>query len=248
MVLSQANKGITEDIRIIANDFTAPVMDVLSRPFVTASESIDGFTNIRTLKAENIRLAEENIKLHQWYEAALRLEAENKSLRGFLNLKIDPDYHYYTTRIISDAGGSYVKSFLVPLGKKDGIRKGQAVLSERGLIGRVTEAGKQSARILMITDLNSRIPVKVQTSNHKAILSGQNTDIMRLERLPLDSGVEVGTHILTSGQGGVLPPDIPVGIISKVDETGVYVSLLTNIDKLIHVKIVDAGYTLLVED
>lgn len=238
--VSRVRPASVADLRVAVTDAAAPVLEVVSRPFATASDMLNDMTGIRELRAENIRLKEENARLREWYEVAMRLDAENKSLRDFLNLKKDPELSYITTRVIADPGGSYVRSVLVPAGSKQGVRKGQAVLGGEGLAGRITETGRHSARVLLITDLNSRIPVMIQNTRHKGILAGQNTGTLKLDRLPPDSGVEPGARVVTSGHGGMLPPDLPVGVITNVSpEGGVEVRPLSNLERLGHIQIVD---------
>lgn len=240
MVLHKANVLPIERLRAAMVDAVTPVMTAVTAPFVNFLGNMDSVTALRDLKAENIRLTEENAKLQKWYETALKLQAENQSLRELLNVKADPTMSFVTTRIVSDAGGVFVKSVLVSVGTRDNVHKGSAVLSGKGLIGRVTEAGQTSARVLLITDLNSRIPITLQNTRTRAILAGKNQDLMRLERLPPDSGITVGTRVVTSGDGGQLPADIPIGTIVTADETGVWVKPLSDIDSLTHVQIVNA--------
>lgn len=240
MALHRAHTLPVERMRASTMDFLAPVLSVASAPLTTLADKIESLTPLHDLKAENIRLTEENAKLQQWYEKALKLQAENQSLRELLNVKADPSLSFVTARVISDAGGSFVKSVLLPVGGHDNVHKGNAVLSGHGLVGRVTEAGDGSARVLLVTDLNSRIPVILQNTRTKAILAGKNQDLMKLERLPPDSGMTVGTRVVTSGDGGMLPPDLPIGTIVSIDADGVWVKALTDIEKLTHVQVINA--------
>lgn len=240
MVLHRANTLPVERLRVAVMDAVTPVLVMISAPVSTFVGSLDGVSTMRGLKAENIQLKEENVKLQQWYEAALKLQAENQSLKDLLNVKADPTLSFVTARIVSDAGGSFVKSFLLPVGTADRVQKGNAVMSGQGLVGRVTEAGDQSSRVLLITDLNSRIPVIIQNTRTKAILAGKNQNLMKLERLPPDSGMTIGTRIVTSGDGGQLPPDLPIGTIVSVDADGVWVKPLSDISRLTHVQVVNA--------
>lgn len=228
-----------EGLRSGVTDMVTPVLSTVTAPFVKAADSLEGVQSIRQLKAENIRLREENARLHEWYEQALRLQAENKSLHDLLNVKADPAMSYVTTRVVSDPGGSFVKSVLLPVGKSDDVQKGSAVMASHGLIGRVMEAGRHSSRVLLITDLNSRIPVMVQNTRTRAILAGKNKDLLKLERLPIDSGLTLGQRIVTSGDGGYLPPDIPIGTIVGIGKDGVLVKPLADIDALSHVQVIN---------
>lgn len=240
MAINKVGSLPIEGLRTAVTDVMAPVLSTISKPFTAAADSFDGVRTIRQLKAENIRLAEENVRLMQWYEQALKMQAENQSYRDLLNVKADPDLTFVTTRVVSDPGGAFVKSVLLPVGKNGAVKKGNAVMSGKGLIGRVTEAGKHSSRVLLVTDLNSRIPVIVQNTRTKAILAGQNEDLMRLERLPIDSGLAVGQRIVTSGDGGQLPPDIPVGTIVSIGKEGIAVKPLADIKTLTYVQVVNA--------
>ena len=240
LVLHRADTLPVSRLRIVVMDAAAPVLETVSAPFSAFVDSLEGVTTIRDLKAENIRLKEENIRLQQWYESALKLKAENQSFRELLNVKADPALMFVTSRVVSDAGGAFVKSVLLPVGIRDKVRKGNAVMSGHGLIGRVTEAGQNSSRVLLVTDLNSRIPVIVQNTRIKAILAGKNQNLMKLERLPPDSGMIVGTRIVTSGDGGQLLPNLPIGTIVSIKSDGVWVRPLSDIDRLTHVQVVDA--------
>jgi len=240
MVLHKAQILPVERMRMATADAVMPILSVLSAPLSATIDSIDGVRIARDLRAENIRLKSENEKLQRWYETAMRLQAENKSLRELLNVKADPAMRFITARIISDAGGAFVKSALLPVGADDRVEKGAAVLSGQGLVGRIIETGAHTSRALLITDLNSRIPVVIENTRTRGVLSGKNQDLLRLERLPPDSGILVGARVVTSGDGGGLPPDIPVGKIVSTAK-GVWVEPLVDIGRVIHVQVFNTG-------
>lgn len=239
LVMHRSDVLPLETLRTGMTDAATPVLSVITAPFAKAADSLEGVQSLRNLKSENIRLTEENARLQEWYEQALKLQAENKSLRELLNVKADPDMSFITTRVVSDPGGSFVKSVLLPVGQNDNVAKGSAVMSGHGLIGRVMEAGRHSSRVLLITDLNSRIPVTVQNTRTRAILGGMNKSLLKLERLPIDSGLTLGQRIVTSGDGGYLPPDIPIGTIVAISKDGVLVKPLADIESLSHVQVIN---------
>jgi rod shape-determining protein MreC len=240
MILHKADTLPVERFRAAMMDVMSPVLTAVSAPVTAVVDNIGGVTSLRDLKSENIRLEEENARLQKWYEAALKLQAENQSFRELLNVKADPTITFVTARVISDAGGSFVKSVLLPVGARDRVQKGNAVMSGHGLVGRVMEVGQTSSRVLLVTDLNSHIPVILQNTRTKAILAGKNQDLMKLERLPPDSGMTVGTRVVTSGDGGQLPADLPVGTIVSVGADGVWVKPISDIDTLSYVQVINA--------
>ncbi|MBU6474654.1 MAG: rod shape-determining protein MreC [Alphaproteobacteria bacterium] len=241
MVLHRAGTLPVERLRTAVMDVTAPVLAAVSAPVEGLVDNISGVASLQDLKAENARLRAENARLQKWYEAALEMKAENESFRQLLNVKADPAMSFVTARVVSDAGGTFVKSVLLPVGARDHVQRDSAVLSGQGLVGRVVEVGADASRVLLITDLNSDIPVIVQGTRIKAILAGKNGDLMKLERLPPDSGMTVGTQVATSGDGGQLPAGLPVGTIVSVSAQGVWVKPLADLDRLVYVQVVNAA-------
>jgi rod shape-determining protein MreC len=241
MIFNKMDILPVERLRAAVTDVATPLLSAVSKPFSAVTESFSGVRTLRELRAENIRLREENAKLQAWYESALKLQAENQAFRELLNVKADPALSFVTARIISDPGGAFVKSVLLPVGKKDNVAAGNAVMAGKGLIGRVVETGNRSARVLLVTDLNSRIPVMVQNTRTRAILAGKNADLLQLERLPIDSGLSVGQRIVTSGDGGQLPADIPVGTIVSIDAKGVSVAPIADLGRLTDVQVINTG-------
>jgi len=242
MVFHRANSIPVERIKLAMFDSLSPILTTASAPLMYTLESVSDMTNFGKIRAENIHLKNENEKLKDWYEKALRLQAENNSFRELLNVKVDSSLNYVTARIISDAGASFVKSVILPVGKADKVKKGSAVMSGRGLVGRITETGKHASRALLITDFNSRIPVVIQNTRTRAILAGKNQKLMKLERLPNDSGISIGARVVTSGDGGQVPGEIPIGTIVSVGERGVWVEPLSEISKLTYVQVVNSDF------
>jgi rod shape-determining protein MreC len=169
---------------------------------------------------ENERLREENRQLLKWKETALRLEHQNSRYEALLNVKLDASIEYVTGRVVSDTGGPFVQMFIINAGKRDGVRDGQAVIDEDGLVGKVLGAGHTASRVLMLSDLNSRVPVLVEPSNYKAVLVGDNAKNPRVRFLPQSAQVQIGDRVVTSGDGGELPPGLPVGVVSDISSTG----------------------------
>ena len=225
-------------LRMNAADAAAPVLNIVSAPLQKAAIFVRDVTGLAALQAENARLLEENTKLREWYQTALLLEAENKSLRELMNVKLDTPHTYITARILSDSTNTFAKSLLVSAGRVDGVQKGQAVIAADGLIGRVVEAGERSARVLLITDMNSRVPVLVEGSRQHAIFAGQNDQKGTLVHLPPESKVSKGARVVTSGVGGVFPVGLPVGVVS--DTRGeIVIEPFANFNRLMHVRIVN---------
>src|SRR3546814_99565 len=135
----------------------------------------------------------------------------------------DPAIDYVTARVVGDPGGAFVRTVLINAGERNGVEKGQAAITGDGLAGRVAEVGQRSARILLLTDINSRVPVEAGTARDRAVLAGDNSNAPELLYLGPTAKLQVGDRVTTSGHGGVFPPGLPIGVVSAVGEKGVRV-------------------------
>lgn len=225
--------------RNAVTDLFAPILATVNYPIEKTATYVRAVTGIAHLQAENERLRSENMRLREWHQVALKLQEENATLHGLLNVQTDPAHRYITARIIADSGNAYVKSLLVMAGQSSGVKSKQAVVSSEGLIGRVIETGEKVSRILLLTDINSRIPVIIEKKNIHAILAGQNDDKPHLLHLPQDMKPENGTVVLTSGHGGMFPAGIPIGTIQTDKNGDYYVRPFTNPAGISYVKIID---------
>ena len=237
MGLSAFKPHMFDPLRTKVADGFSPVLFMVSLPFQHVAMFFHDVTSLAQLQADNLRLEQENIKLRDWYQTALLLDSENKSLRELLNLKVDPQYKHISARVIADAGNTYVKSLIVPVGMRDGVKKGAAVLSGDGLIGRIVEAGENTSRILLITDINSRVPIVVEDTGQHAIMAGENTSDPILIHLPQDSEIVHGSRLITSGYGGMYPHGLPVGKVMTDTENVMGVALFSNFNTIQIVRI-----------
>lgn len=238
MLLSAIKPDAFDSARQGTADIFAPVLEVVSQPVQQAALFVRDVTGLATLQAENMRLTQENEELREWYQTAMLLDSENKALRDLLNVKIDPQLNFISARIMSDSGNTYVKSLLVNAGAQDGVKKGQAVLSGEGLIGRIVEVSEKTARILLITDMNSRVPVVVDETLQHAVMAGTNENAPQLIHLPQDSKIADGARIMTSGHGGVFPPGLAVGRIKILENERPVVMPFSDLSRMMYVRIV----------
>lgn len=238
MLLSTWRPASLETSRGLISDGFAPIISAVSLPFQNLSIFFHDVTGFAQLQADKERLSQENQRLREWYQSALLLESENKSLRALLNMKIDPTYEHISARVISDSGNAYVKSILVLLGRKDNVKKGAAALSGEGLIGRVIETSAQTSRILLVTDINSRVPVVIENTGQHAIMAGANSNKPKLIHLPQESEITKGARLVTSGYGGVYPRGLPVGKVIYNQDKNLEVMLFADFTSLQIVRIV----------
>ncbi|MEQ8666418.1 MAG: rod shape-determining protein MreC [Rhodospirillales bacterium] len=241
MIFGKYDTVVVERARTMLTDAVAPILTTVSRPVDSVSNFARKVEALWGLHAENERLREQNARLIQWQAVARKLEAENTALKGLLNFYDPGSVGYVTARVIADTGGAFAHSLLVNAGERAGVAKGQAVVTGEGLVGRIAGVGSRSARILLLTDLSSRIPVAVEPGRIRGILAGDNSDRPRLIRLPPSADLSPGDLVITSGHGGAFPVGLPVGVVASVTDAGITVQPFVDRATLEVVRVVDYG-------
>ena len=237
LLLGRAGYPPLDRVQVAVLDLASPILDVLSRPVAAVNQVMDEVTAFANLYQENQQLREENERLRGWQARALTLAQENAAFRGLLRVQPEPGVTYVSGRVIGDSGGPFVRAMVLNAGTEDGVRPSAAVVTGRGLVGRVVGAGRRASRVLLLTDLNSRVPVIVESSRYRAILVGDNTRTPSLGFLPGIEDVRIGDRIETSGHGGVFPAGLPVGVVSEVNAGTALVSPYVRFDRLEHVRV-----------
>jgi rod shape-determining protein MreC len=201
--------------RKVSDRVLAPVGDVLSAPGRWTGAGIDNIRGYFFAVSENRRLKSELKEARQWRDVAIALRDTNERYQTLLGLKTDPPIPMATARIVTDSRGSFANTRLANAGTERGIRIGNPVMSENGLVGRIIGVTQDASRVLLLTDIASRTPVMVDRTNARAILTGDGGPNPRLDYLRGREPVREGDRVLTSGDGGVLPRGLPVGVAVK---------------------------------
>ena len=211
LLVGKVDETLGTRLRMAVGDSLAPIYDAVAAPVEFARDWLGNAGRMLTIMHDNAVLREQNDQLRKWQTVALALDAENASLKADLHWIPASAPKFVTARVVADTGGIYARSVLVAIGPNRFVAKGQIALDDQGLVGRVTELGARSARVLLITDLNSRIPVMLADSRAHAIMVGSNADHPRLIYLPQDVRPVEGERVVTSGEANVYPADLPVG-------------------------------------
>ena len=192
-------------------DIAAPVLDIAAQP-IRAIKNIGPYFRLQSdLAAENEQLRQELVEARYWSDLARRLGDRLEVYEEAFELETEAGGERIGAWTVADPQGAFVRSRLIAAGRAQGVREGHPVINVYGLVGRVVEAGDRSSRVLLLTDLNSRIPVMADRTNARAVMTGDNSSYPRLDYLVRDAELTPGERIVTSGDDGVLPRGVPVG-------------------------------------
>ena len=213
-VLWRVDSPRAERFRAQLVDWVVPNMDWALVPVTEAVDLVQGFQSYAALQRQNRELRDELQQMKAWKEAALQLEQENAKLLDLNLVRLDPALTVITGQVLSDSGSPFRQSVLLNVGgARDGIRDGWAVTDGLGLVGRISGVGQRSSRVLLLTDAASRVPVTIQPSGQRAVLSGDNSALPILDFIEAPEEVRPGDRVISSGDAGVFPAGLLVGSV-----------------------------------
>ena len=214
MALSRLDHPSIRELRAEAEAWIAPALSTAMFPLDPArrlarqvQSSYDGFAELERLKGENQRLKQMESRAHDLERKIGELATLSKTLE-------QQRIEYRTVRVIATSSGGFLHSALLEAGTEQGIRVGQPVINADGVLGRIVEAGRRTSRLLLLTDINSRVPVMIGTNQVRAIMAGDNLPEPRIALLPQGAKLDNGEEITTSGLGGMFPRGLRIGFIA----------------------------------
>ena len=226
------------------NYFRSFVKDVIYRGSIFVSYPSKGIGSTIGFVKNHINLYEnyddlkkENISLKKNIFNSDYLKLENTQLRRLIDEQELSITNLISARVLLDKESPYLNSFVINLGSNKKIKNGMAVLDGSNFIGRIVDVNFFSSRVLLISDLNSKIPVITEPAGHHAILSGKGKNDAALEYLPENHNIKNGDKIYTSGKEGIFLPGIPIGEIKIKDKNNVSVSLFSDLNQVTFVNI-----------
>ena len=200
-----------ERFRAALVDRVVPSFSWAMLPVTRAAAMIEDFQSYTRIYEQNQELRRELQQMKAWREAAIQLEQENARLLDLNRVRLDPSLMHVTGVVLADSGSPFRQSVLINVGQRDGIRDGWATMDGLGLVGRVAGLGERTARVLLLTDAASRVPVTVLPSGQRAMLAGDNSTLPPLDFVETPDLVRPGDRGVSSGEGGVFPAGLPVG-------------------------------------
>ena len=219
------------------------IKDTIYRGSAVVSVPSKGFNNITNYVKGHLnlydnyyQLKKENKELKDNISKSDFLELENSQLRKLIDEQIESPSNLVSARVMLDKQSPYLNSFVINIGSNKGIKNGMAVLDGKNFIGRIVDVNFFSSRVLLVSDLNSKIPVLSEPSGSHSILSGHGTNEPTLEYLSKNNSIQDGDKIYTSGKEGIFTPGLVVGK-AKIEKNKIKVLLFADLDQITFVNI-----------
>ena len=232
ILLNKINLAPINYLKISLNEIVYRSSFVVSIPEKKIKDTINLIDNHYSVY-EDFEITKQKLsKLEsEKYENQFLIE-ENKRLK-----KIIDEYIYNSNELIAkvliDKKSPFLRSIIINKGSKDNIVLGMAVLDGSYLVGKIVEVNYSTSRALLISDLNSKIPVAIEPGNIQSILSGTGKENVKIEYLETDIFIQDKSIVYTSGSGGLFKSGIPIGIYDKGN-----IDYFSNLSQLTFIKLV----------
>ena len=222
--------------RALTKDFIYRSSFIINLPFQSISKSIEEVQNHFTMY-EQYEILKKTIKNTSAVENEIKFyKAENRELKKIIEEESNLIDEILVSKVLIDKKSPFLKSIIINKGFNFGIEKGMAVLDGFYMIGRITEVNYLSSRALLISDLNSKIPVMIEPFGAKAIMSGTGKDYAILDFLPKNQKLENDNIVYTSGSDGIFSAGIPIGKI-KLFEKEYRVEFFSDLSQINFIKV-----------
>ena len=216
-------KEIDSGQRVIRS-WTQTVADFVQSPFTTVTSSVANYftsiSNLRSAQDENGDLKQRVQELEVELKQKEDLAAENRRLSGLLELKQQSKYKILTARIIGRDPSVWFDSSIINRGSLDGVALNMPVVTDGGIVGRVTAVSPLTSQVDLITRDKSGLGAvigEIGTSNALGVVAGTSKrDLLEMKYIPGNIDVQVGQSVFTTGQDGIYPPGLKIGEIVNV--------------------------------
>lgn len=218
MAINRFWPDFTEKYKTGVGGLLFPVTQVAATVTKSMDSFLEGFSNViyvNSIVKHSKELEKQNFKARlQIY----LMKQEMAKLKDKLNFLPEPDKKFYTARMAARSPGPIVSAGYIKSDDIDKVAKDNVVMNEDGLVGQIESVETGLANVILITDKRSNVPVKSKNYGKRAILVGTGTKNPRLDYIISTNKLSLGEEILTSGDGGVFPPDIPVGYVKEINK------------------------------
>jgi rod shape-determining protein MreC len=242
--LYSAQASVFKKAREGVMDAASPVLSLFAGPAAYINGVFGSIGDYFNVMEQNEALRQENAELRQWMNEALELRETVAVYEALQTYAAPPEAQPVDAFVIGEANDAFARSMIVNAGRENNVEVGQAVVDDNGLVGRIVEAGSTASRILLLTDIQSRIPVYIEGADIEGILVGntRNDPVISFTETAQHVEAQPGQRILTSGAGGALPRGLPVGVVRGETRGGITVDLYANYARTRMVRIINYAF------
>ena len=235
------NLNFSKKIRAVSTDYSYFFSSLITSPVRIVVDGINTLENIGDIYHENKKLKQRQLDDSMSFQEIVSMKLKIQKYENLINFFDSASFDYISTRIITNINNNYIDSVILNVGMNQNITEGTPILGFKGLLGFVGKVNKKSSVGILLSDINSRVPVSISNLNLQGIMSGQNLKNPNILFAKDRDLIKIGDSVSTSGKGGIFPPYILIGEVVNVTKESIEVGLLEDIDNITHVRLIKSN-------
>ena len=233
------NSNLSNELRAKSINTVYSITSIVSSPINLIKNGLESIYEIRNIYEENQRFKEMQLLDSASFQEMVSMKLKIAQYESLLNASDDIEYDFVTSRIVGDFSNNFNGTLIVNSGKEENIKLDMPVSGSNGIIGRISHVGDSLSRVLLISNINSRIPVIISEDGYHGMLIGQGRENPTIEYVEHIEKISIGDLVTTSGKGGIFPPFQLIGQVVGKKSNEIEISIFENIATLSHVKLLN---------
>ena len=233
------NSNLSNELRAKSINTVYSITSIVSSPINLIKNGLESIYEIQDIYEENQRFKEMQLLDSASFQEMVSMKLKIAQYESLLNASDDIEYDFRTSRIVGDFSNNFNATLIVNSGKEENIKLDMPVSGSNGIIGRISHVGERLSRVLLISNINSRIPVIISEDGYHGMLLGQGRENPIIEFVEHIEKISIGDLVTTSGKGGIFPPFQLIGQVVGKKSNEIEISIFENIATLSHVKLLN---------
>ena len=233
------NSFILNELRSKSVNAVYSVTAIVSSPISLIKKGIVRINDIQNVYEENQKFKDMQLLDSSSFQEIVSMKLKIAQYEKLLNAYTDIEFDFRTSRIVADFSNNFNSTLVINTGKKNNVEVDMPVSGPSGIIGRVSDVSENLSRVLLLNNVNSRIPVLISDDGYHGILIGQGRENPSIEFIENIEKISIGDLVTTSGKGGIFPPFQLVGQVVGKKSSKIEISIFEDITSLSHVRLIN---------
>ena len=233
------NSKFSNEVRAKSINTVYSITSIVSSPISLINNGLESIYEIQNIYEENQRFKDMQLLDSASFQEIVSMKLKIAQYERLLNASKDIEFDFKTSRIVGDFSKNFNSNLIINSGNKENIKVDMPVSGSNGIIGRISHVGESLSRVLLISNINSRIPVIISEDGYHGMLIGKGRENPTIKFVEHIEKISIGDLVTTSGRGGIFPPFQLIGQVVGKNSNEIEISIFENIAALSHVKLLN---------
>ena len=233
------NSNFFIELRAKSVNAVYSIASIASSPISLIKDGLDSIYEVKNIYEENQKFKEMQMLDSASFQEMVSMKLKIAQYEKLLNASRDIEFEFRTLRIVGDYSNNFNGTLIVNSGKKENVKVDMPVSGSNGIIGRISHVSENLSRVLLLSNINSRIPVIISDDGYHGMLIGQGRENPTVQFVEHIEKISIGDLVTTSGKGGIFPPFQMIGQVVSKKSNEIEISIFENISSLSHVKLLN---------